>query len=166
MTKHKSQRIGVFVDVQNMYYSAKNLYDAKVNFSKLLEEASSGRQIVRATAYVVKGPQSEDDNFFIALEKIGFEIKTRDLQVFFGGAKKGDWDVGMCMDAIRMAQKLDVVVLVSGDGDFEPLVNYLKYSQGCVVEVMAFGRTASSKLKEVADEFIDLENDKKFLIKK
>ncbi len=166
MAKYKSQRVGVFVDVQNMYYSAKNLYEAKVNFLKLLDYAASGREMVRAIAYVVKGPQSEEDNFFTALSKIGFEVKTRDLQVFFGGAKKGDWDVGMCMDAIRMAQKLDVVVLVSGDGDFEPLVNYLKYSQGCVVEVMAFGRTASSKLKEAADEFIDLENDKKFLIKR
>jgi len=166
MSKFKSQRVGIFVDVQNMYYSAKNLFNSKVNFLKLLEQAVSGRQLVRAIAYVVSGPQSDEDNFFSALEKIGFEVKSKDLQVFLGGAKKGDWDVGICMDAIRMAQKLDVVVLVSGDGDFEPLVNYLKYSQGCVVEVMAFGKTASSKLKEEADIFIDLEKDKKFLIKR
>ncbi len=166
MTKYKSQRIGIFVDVQNMYYSAKNLYDSKVNFSKLLEEAIGERQLVRAIAYVVKGPQSEEDNFFSALEKIGFEIKTRELQVFLGGTKKGDWDVGICMDAIRMARKLDVVVLISGDGDFQSLVSYLKYSQGCVVEVMAFGRTASGKLKEEADRFIDLEEEKKYLIRK
>jgi len=166
MAQYKAQRVGVFVDVQNMYYSAKNLYDAKVNFAKLLEDAVGTRQLVRAIAYVVKGPQSDEDNFFTALQKIGFEIKTRDLQVFLGGTKKGDWDVGICMDAIRMAQKLDVVVLVSGDGDFEPLVNYLKYSQGCVVEVMAFGKTASSKLKDEADKFIDLGEYKKFLIKK
>ena len=166
MAQYKAQRVGVFVDIQNMYYSAKNLYDSKVNFSKLLDEAVGSRQLVRAIAYVVRGPQSEEDNFFIALEKIGFEIKTRALQVFLGGAKKGDWDVGICMDAIRMAQKLDVVVLVSGDGDFEPLVNYLKYSQGSVVEIMAFSRTASSKLKDEADKFIDLGETKKFLIKK
>ena len=165
MAQYKAQRVGVFVDIQNMYYSAKNLYDSKVNFSKLLDEAVGSRQLVRAIAYVVRGPQSEEDNFFIALEKIGFEIKTRALQVFLGGAKKGDWDVGICMDAIRMAQKLDVVVLVSGDGDFEPLVNYLKYSQGSVVEIMAFSRTASSKLKDEADKFIDLGETKKFLIK-
>ena len=164
MAQYKAQRVGVFVDIQNMYYSAKNLYDSKVNFSKLLDEAVGSRQLVRAIAYVVRGPQSEEDNFFTALEKIGFEVKTRALQVFLGGAKKGDWDVGICMDAIRMAEKLDVVVLVSGDGDFEPLVNYLKYSQGSVVEIMAFSRTASSKLKDEADKFIDLGETKKFLI--
>ncbi|MAG28918.1 hypothetical protein CL632_02120 [bacterium] len=166
MAQYKSQRVGVFVDVQNMYYSAKNLFEAKVNFAKVLEEAVGTRQLVRAIAYVVKGPQSEDDNFFTALEKIGFEIKTRQLQVFLGGNKKGDWDVGICMDAIRMANKLDVVVLISGDGDFEELVKYLKYSHGCTVEVLAFGRTASSKLKDEADLFTDLGEQKKFLLKK
>lgn len=165
MKKYKDQRVGIFVDVQNMYYSAKNLFEAKVNFGKILEEAVSGRQLVRAIAYVVHGPNSEEDNFFKALEQIGFEIRSRELQVFLGGSKKGDWDVGICMDAIRMAPKLDVVILVSGDGDFVPLINYLKYSHGCLVEVMAFGKTASSKLKEEADAFTDLAVQKKFLIK-
>lgn len=165
MKKYKDQRVGIFVDIQNMYYSAKNLYEAKVNFKKILDEAVSGRQLVRAIAYVVKGPNSEDDNFFSALDKIGFEVKTKNLQVFWGGTKKGDWDVGICMDAIRMASKLDVVVLVSGDGDFEQLINYIKYSQGCIVEVMAFSKTASSKLKEEADLFTDISEDKKYLIK-
>lgn len=165
MKKHQNQRVGVFVDVQNMYYSAKNLFEAKVNFAKVLEEAVGGRQLIRAIAYVVKGPQSDEDNFFIALDKIGFEVKMRDLQVFWGGSKKGDWDVGVCMDAIRMSGKLDVVVLVSGDGDFAPLVNYLQYSQGCIVEVMAFAKTASGKLKEEADLFVDLSEQRKFLIK-
>ena len=165
MKKYKDQRIAVFVDVQNMYYSAKNLYDAKVNFKKILEEAVASRQLVRAIAYVVRGPNSEEDNFFTALDKIGFEIKTKDLQVYWGGTKKGDWDVGICMDAIRMAAKLDVVVLVSGDGDYIPLINYLKYSQGCIVEVMAFSKTASSRLKEEADLFTDISEDGKFLIK-
>lgn len=165
MKQHQAQRVGVFVDIQNMYYSAKNLYDAKVNFAKVLETAVGPRELVRAMAYVVRGPQSEDDNFFSALTKIGFETKTKELQVFMGGTKKGDWDVGICMDAIRMAGKLDVVVLVSGDGDFVPLVSYLKYSQGCIVEVMAFSRTASASLKEEADLFTDLAEEKKFLMK-
>lgn len=153
------------MDVQNMYYSAKNLYEAKVNFKKVLEEAVLGRQLVRAIAYVVRGPNSEEDNFFTALDKIGFEIKTKDLQIYWGGTKKGDWDVGICMDAIRMSAKVDVIVIVSGDGDFLPLVNYLKYSQGCLVEIMAFGKTASSRLKEEGDTFTDISEDSKFLIK-
>ena len=84
--------------------------------------------------------------------------------MFFGGIKKGDWDVGIAVDTIKMAQKLDVVVLVSGDGDYAPLVEYIKNAQGCRVEVMAFGRSTSSKLKDVADEFIDLDSNKKFLM--
>src|SRR3989344_3149626 len=97
--KHKEQRVGVFVDVQNLYYSAKNLYQAKVNFGALLTHCVAGRKLIRATAYVIRGPQSIDDNFFIALNKQGFEVKAKDLQVFAGGTKKGDWDVGLVIDA-------------------------------------------------------------------
>jgi uncharacterized protein (TIGR00288 family) len=89
------------------------------------------------------------------LDKQGFEVKTKDLQIFVGGAKKGDWDVGIAIDAISMAPKLDVVVLVTGDGDFIPLIEYLQFL-GQRVEVMAFSETASAKLKEAADDFFDL----------
>jgi uncharacterized protein (TIGR00288 family) len=164
MIKHKDQRVGVFVDVQNMYHSAKHLYQAKVNFKKVLDQAVSGRKLIRALAYVIKSKSSEEQKFFEALDKQGFELKMKDLQIFFGGAKKGDWDVGLAMDIIRLSNKLDVVVLVSGDGDFIPLVEYLK-NHGHFVEIIAFGRTVSSKLVEEADEFVDLEkNAKEFLI--
>ena len=163
MIKHKEQRVGVFVDVQNLYYSAKNLFQAKVNFGKLLEEAVAGRRLVRAMAYVVKGPQSVDDNFFQALDKMGYEIKSKELQVYAGGNKKGDWDVGLVIDAIRMAHNLDVVVLASGD--FAPAVEYLQ-NNGVMVEGAAFGETSSSKLIDRLDSFTDLSaNKRKFLIK-
>ncbi len=160
MSRHKEQRVGLFVDVQNMYYSAKNLYNAKVNFQEILKSAIGRRKLVRAFAYVIKADIKEERNFFEALEKIGYEVKAKDLQTFIGGAKKGDWDVGIAMDTIRMAPKLDTVVLVSGDGDFRELVEYLKAS-GCRVEVIAFKRTASSKLIETADDFEDLERNKR-----
>ena len=167
MVIYKSQRVGVFVDTQNIYHSAKNLYGARVNFSKLLEEAVKGRQLIRAIAYVIRSKSLEEEAFFEALEKQGFEVKMKDLQVFFGGMKKADWDVGIAVDAIKMADKLDTVVLVSGDGDFLPLVNYLKENKGCRVEIIAFKETASSKLTEAADYFFDLSSQKrKFLIKK
>ncbi len=163
----KSQRIGVFVDIQNLYYSAKHLYKAKVNFNEILKEAVKGRSLIRAIAYVIKTDELKEKKFFEALKMIGFEVKAKDLQVFYGGAKKGDWDIGIAMDTIELAPKLDCVVLVSGDGDFVPLVQHLKRALGCKVEVMAFGRSASGKLKEEADIFIDLDKDKqKFLIKK
>ncbi len=162
---NKQQRVGVFVDVQNMYYSAKNLYKAKVNFKALLQEAVKGRNLIRAIAYVIEAQELKEKTFFDALSNIGFEIKAKELQIFYGGMKKGDWDIGIAMDAIELAPKLDTIILVSGDGDFKELVLHLQKALGCRVEVMAFGRSASSRLKETADEFVDLDvKHEKFLI--
>jgi uncharacterized LabA/DUF88 family protein len=164
MIKHKNQRVGVFIDVQNMYYSAKNLFNYKVNFGEILETAVAGRQLIRAIAYVVKAT-GEEKPFFEALAQRGLETKERELQVFESGAKKADWDVGMTVDMIRIGEILDVVVLVSGDGDFVELVDYLKH-HGRQVEVIAFGKTTSSKLRETADDFIDLSEDQdRYLLK-
>jgi len=164
--KHKEQRVVVLIDVQNLYHSAKNLYKARVNFKEVLKTAVAGRKLIRAFGYVVRTKTGEERPFFEALLKSGIETRVRDLQEFYGGLKKADWDVGITVDAIRASQGVDVVVLVSGDGDFVQLVEYLK-NQGKRVEVIAFGRSASSKLKEVADEFINLEEaPKKYLLKK
>lgn len=154
--KPKEQRVEVLIDVQNLYHSAKNLYHAKVNYQEVLKNAVSGRKFIRAFGYVVRTKTGEEAPFFDALAKLGIETRVRDLQEWYGGAKKADWDVGIVIDAIRTAPGLDVIVLCSGDGDFIALVDYLK-NQGKRVEVMAFGKTTSSKLKEVADEFIDLD---------
>lgn len=159
MVKHKDQRIGVYVDVGNMYHSAKNLYAARANFQEILQSAIAERKLIRAAAYVVKSNSAEEESFFDALTKQGFELKMKDLQVFAGGAKKGDWDVGLAVDAIKAADKLDVVVLVTGDGDFVPLVSYLQENKGCLVEVIAFGKTTSAKLVEAADDYTDLDKD-------
>jgi uncharacterized LabA/DUF88 family protein len=161
VTKHPQQRVAVFIDTQNLYHSAKNLYNAKVNFKNLLEEAVAGRQLIRAKAYVVNTESGEEQPFFEALEKLGIEIKTKDIQIFHGGAKKADWDVGLAIDAITVAPKLDSVVLVSGDGDFVPMVEYLQMHSGCQVEVISFGRSSSHLLRDIADEFIDMDADKK-----
>lgn len=159
MIKHKDQRVGVFVDGGNMYHSAKNLYDSRVNFKEVLKTAVAGRQLIRAMVYVIKSNSGEELSFFEALSKQGFDVKMKDLQVFAGGAKKGDWDVGMAIDAIKSADKLDVIVLVTGDGDFIPLVIYLKENKGCQVEMLAFGETSSAKLIEQVDDFVDLSQD-------
>jgi uncharacterized LabA/DUF88 family protein len=164
--KPKEQRVEVLIDVQNLYYSARNLYHSKVNFQEVLKQAVSGRKFIRAFAYVVRTKTGEEQPFFEALMKLGIETRVRDLQEWYGGAKKADWDVGIVIDAIRTSPGLDVVILVSGDGDFIPLVEYLK-NQGKRVEVMAFGKSTSSKLREVADEFIDMDDGAaKFLLKK
>lgn len=164
MIKHKNQRVAVLIDVQNMYYSARNLFDARVNFGEVVKEAVADRQLIRAIAYVVRTKTGEEKPFFEALYKQGIETKEKDLQEFFGGAKKADWDVGMTVDAIRFAETVDVIIVVSGDGDFVPLVEYLK-NKGKQVEILAFGETTSAKSKEAADGFTDLSQDKKrFLI--
>lgn len=159
--KLSEQRVGVLVDVANMYYSAKNIHGARVNFGKILEEAANERHLVRAIAYVIKADSPDEQKFFDALDKQGFEVKMKDLQVFAGGAKKGDWDVGIAVDAIKLADRLDVVVLVTGDGDYIPLVRYIQEAKGCRVEVMAFQESTSLKLREASDVFVDLSADKK-----
>jgi len=166
MRINKEQRVGVFVDVQNLYYSAKNLYKAKVNFAHVLKDAVAGRKLVRAIAYAIKADIKEERGFHDALGKIGYEVKTKDLQTFPGGAKKGDWDIGIAMDMIELANKLDTLILVSGDGDFVELLQHLRRAMGCRIEVMAFGPSSSGKLRAEADDFIDMDKYKsKYLMK-
>lgn len=163
--KHKDQRVGIFIDTQNLYHSAKNLYKAKVNFGNVVKDALSGRVLIRSIAYVITTEAGDETNFFEALEKLGIEAKTKDLQVFYGGAKKADWDTGMAIDAIKLAPKLDAIILATGDGDFVPLVDYLRNSHGIQVEVISFGRSSSSKLQECVDDFLDMdENPSRYLI--
>ncbi|MFA5927854.1 MAG: NYN domain-containing protein [Candidatus Margulisiibacteriota bacterium] len=165
IVKHKDQRVAVLVDVQNLYYSAKNLYNARVNFRNLLKLAQADRVLTRAIAYVIKSDSNaRESDFFDAVHNAGFEVKEKDLQIFPGGAKKGDWDVGIVMDAIRLGHKVDSLVLISGDGDYLPMVQYLQLALGCQVEVIAFNRTCSNVLKNSCDDFIDIEENKSALL--
>lgn len=162
--KHPEQRVAVFIDTQNLYHSAKHIHRGKVNFAAVVDAAVANRKLVRALAYVVTTETGEEQAFFEALEKIGIEIKTKDLQIFYGGAKKADWDLGMAIDAIKHSSKVDAIVLATGDGDFIPLVEYVR-SQGCQVEVIAFGKSSSGRLRETVDDFIDMDEDTgRFLI--
>lgn len=164
IVRNPDQRVAVLVDVQNLYYSAKNLYGAKINFKNLLNISVQGRILTRAIAYVINADPDKENEFFEAFNAAGFEIKEKELQIFIGGAKKGDWDVGIAMDAIRLGNKVDSIVLVSGDGDFKPVVNYLQQALGCLVEVIAFGRTANHELIQIADDFTNIEDHKKDLL--
>lgn len=167
MAKFLEQRVGVFVDVQNLYYSARVLYDKKVNYKNILEVSLSERKLIRAIAYGIRTQEGTEEPFFEALENSGYEVRTKDLQIFPGGAKKGDWDVGIAVDAIKLSKSLDVVVLVSGDGDYIPLVQYIQSTSGCRVELVAFAQSTSAKLIEAADDFLDLSSDqRKFLMRK
>jgi uncharacterized protein (TIGR00288 family) len=164
--KHPGQRVAVLIDVQNLYHSAKNLYGARVNFRGVLKLAVSERVLIRALAYVVKTKTGEEKAFFEALTNLGIETRVKDLQEFYGGQKKADWDVGLAVDAIRISPSVDTIVLASGDGDFLQVIDYLK-NQGKRVEVIAFGKSSSLNLKRAADEFIDIGKEKeKYLLAK
>lgn len=162
--KHPAQRVGVFIDTQNLYHSAKHLYKARVNFANVLKEAVGDRVLVRAIAYVISTESGDESAFFDALTKIGIETKVKGLQVFADGAKKADWDVGLAIDAVKLSEKLDTVIIASGDGDFIPLIEYLDM-HGIQSEVISFGKSSSAKLKEAAHAFTDMcEDPRKFTI--
>lgn len=156
---YKDQRVGIFVDVQNMYYSAKKLHSNKVDFEALLDKASQNRKVVRAITYAIESETPDEANFFELLENIGFEVKKKPLKVYYGGAKKGDWDMGIAIDAMKMVNKLDVVCLVTGDGDFKALVDHLK-ANGVRVEVMGFDESTAKELKESANNFLNMSKNK------
>lgn len=165
LTQRPDQRVAVFIDTQNMYHSAKHIFNRKVSFSSLVEAAVGPRILVRAIAYVAKSKDNTEQAFFDALQQQGIELKIKDVQEFSSGAKKADWDVGMAVDAIALSPKVDVIVLVTGDGDFVPLVEYLK-GHGVICEVAAFKESTNAGLKAIADTFLDLSDDPdRFLIK-
>ena len=164
MISNPDQRVGVFIDTQNMYYSAKYVHESKVNFGAIVEDAVENRRLIRAIAYVVRTKTEEEQPFFDALLNLGIETREKELMEYGSGHKKADWDVGLTIDVVRMLDMLDVVVLVSGDGDYTYLVDYVK-SRGRILEVMSFRETTSSKLIDVCDVFMNLsENKERYLM--
>lgn len=165
------QRIGIFIDVQNMFYSAKLLHQSKVDYGRLLREITGTRQLVRALAYIVQKPDVNQSGFHEALSRFGYELKIKELKIRpdpdgrGGTVAKGSWDVGMTIDALMMAPKLDTVVLVTGDGDYVPLIDTLK-CHGCRVEVVSFERSTAGELIKAADQYIPIQESWIFKEKK
>ena len=149
------QRVGIFIDVQNMFYAAKHLYGSKLNFTKLLDYIAKGRPLCRAIAYIVRTPEIDQSNFLTMLRSNGYEVRIKDLKQRPDGTAKGDWDMGMALDAMAMSDRLDVIAIVSGDGDFVELVNFLK-ARGVRVEVYSFPYSTAEELRLSATEFIQM----------
>ncbi|RAP33817.1 RtsE [Candidatus Marinamargulisbacteria bacterium SCGC AG-410-N11] len=154
----KYQRVGVFVDVQNMFYSAKRLENAKLNFTKLMKKAVRGRQLIRGICYIVNNPDIDQENFIDMLKGNGYEIKSKEIRFRADGSSKADWDMGMAIDVISLADKLDIVVLVSGDGDFVDLVSHIK-TKGVFVEALSFRKSTNEDLVNAVDNYIAIESD-------
>ncbi len=165
MSHFREQRVAVLVDIQNLYYTARVLYNKKVNFKNVLTASVGDRKLIRAIAYGIATTEGMEEKFFEALEGAGYEVKTKALQIFAGGAKKGDWDVGIAVDAIKLSQRVDVIVIVSGDGDYAPLVKYMQNSAGCRVEGVSFEESTSGLLLDELDSFMNLSaNKRRFLL--
>jgi uncharacterized LabA/DUF88 family protein len=157
------QRVAIFVDVQNMFYSAKNIFGAKVNYKTLLDELVNGRELVRAVAFVIQRPDISQEGFIEALERIGYEVQIKEVRNRLdaeGKSKpvKGSYDLDLGLAAIQIAQKVDVIVLVSGEGTYAPLAMHLR-THGCKVEVAGFEGCTSNNLIDSADDYIPIEKE-------
>jgi len=159
--ENTDQRVGVFVDVQNMFYSAKTLHQSKIEYRKLLDGVLRGRKLVRAIAYVVQKADVDQSGFLEALRRSGYEVKEKVLAIREDGMSKGDWKLEIALDALSLEPRLDCVALVSGDGDFVPLVAMLN-SRGCRTEVVSFEQSTSNELMQACHQFIPIEQDMLF----
>lgn len=163
MIKRPEQRVAVFIDTQNMYHSAKHLYGARLHFGKLVEDLVDGRNLVRAFAYVARSKTGDEKAFLDALQAAGIELRIKDVIEFSSGERKADWDVGMTIDAVKFSERVDVIILVTGDGDFVPLVEYLQ-AKGIIVQVAAFSESTSRSLRESTDHYFDISEHRQDLL--
>lgn len=155
------QRVGLFVDTQNLYYAARDYYDSHVDYETLLELAARGRRLARATAYVVEREgEATAYGFVTKLSTLGYRVRRRKVRVHRadnGGRPllEGDWDMDIAADMVRAWDYLDVIVLASGDGDFVPMLE-LAQARGLRVEIISFKEAASQSLLDLADAFINV----------
>jgi uncharacterized LabA/DUF88 family protein len=164
-----AQRVGVFVDVQNMFYAAKKLHQSKVDYGKLLKGVVGDRQLVRAIAYIVQKADIDQSNFHDALCRFGYELRVKELKIREDGEgrniAKGNWDVGMTVEIMQLASKLDVVILISGDNDLLPLVECLA-QLGVRVELVGFVGSTATQLSRSCHFFTPIAMEWTFKEKK
>jgi uncharacterized LabA/DUF88 family protein len=151
-------RVGVFVDVQNMFYAARNKFNGRLDYQALLKTVVRGRKLVKASAYIIQTPDIDQSNFILLLEHCGYEVHSKYLRTRYDGSAKGDWDMEIAIDIISMIGQLDVVILVSGDGDFVALVKMVQ-RHGLEVEVHSFEHNTAVDLREAADRFNPINED-------
>ena len=160
---HPSQRVAVLADSQNLYHSAQTMYSRNIDYETLLNRAVGGRNLTRAIAYVIRAEAPEEESFFEALEDIGFETRIKEIRRFPDGSKKADWDIGLSLDAVTLANHVDTIVLCTGDGDFARLCSHLEH-EGVRVEAMCFAESTADELRARADDFTNLSEDDDFLL--
>ena len=150
-------RVAVFVDVQNVYYTVKQIYGCHFDYRAFWDQVTAGREIVRAFAYAIDRKDQKQIQFQQILESIGFEVKLKPFIQRSDGSAKGDWDVGITLDMIELANEIDVAVLVSGDGDFDLAVKKLRDAHGVEVEVYGARKLTAASLIQAATRFVPIE---------
>ena len=153
------KRIAIFVDVQNIYYTTRDAYGRQFNYRKFWQQLELKGEIVTANAYAIARNDDSQIKFQDALKHIGFEVKLKPYIQRKDGSAKGDWDVGITIDAMDYSEQADNVVLVSGDGDFDLLVNKLRIEKNKFVEVYGVPALTAASLMNAASEFIPIDGD-------
>ena len=151
------KKVSVFVDVQNIYYTVRQTFGCHFNYSAFLTKITNGRQLVKAYAYAIDKKDNKQIKFQKIIETIGFEIKLKPFIQRSDGSAKGDWDVGITIDVLDYAKKSDVIVLASGDGDFDLLVNKIKQEFNIEVEVYGVTDLTATSLIDSATRFCPIE---------
>jgi len=154
----KRQRVAVFVDVQNMYHSAKKTYGRNLSYAKMLRSCVRNRRLIRSLAYVIDREGVDQVSFLDHLRYCGFEVRKREVIERMDGSRKAEWELGIAVDMIRMADKVDVVIIVSGNGVFADVVPLLK-TRGVKVECCAFRESMSDQLMRSVDQYHLLTED-------
>jgi uncharacterized LabA/DUF88 family protein len=150
-------RVAVFVDVQNVYYTVKQSHGCHFDYQAFWDQVTAGREVVRAFAYAIDRRDRKQIGFQQILESIGFEVKLKPFIQRSDGSAKGDWDVGITLDMVELAQDVDVAVLASGDGDFDLVVTKLRDAHGVEVEVYGARKLTAATLIQAATRFVPIE---------
>jgi len=153
------QKVVVFVDVQNIYYTTKQFYNCHFNYKAFWAKATSNREVVKAIAYAIDRGDEKQKQFQNILKEIGFEIKLKPFIQRSDGSAKGDWDVGITLDVMEYAKEANVVVLASGDGDFDLLINKIRKDFGVSVEVYGVAQLTAASLINSASKFVSIKDD-------
>ncbi|MCP8690051.1 LabA-like NYN domain-containing protein [Marinobacterium sedimentorum] len=153
------QRVVLLVDVQNVYYTTRQVFGANFDYNTFWSVATENRQVIKSVAYAIDKGDKKQREFQNILRAIGFEVKLKPFIQRADGSAKGDWDVGITIDALEYSEQADIIVLVSGDGDFDILVNKLRIEKGKVVEVYGVAKLTATSLLNAADRFIPINNE-------
>lgn len=151
--------VAIFVDTQNVYYTVRDAYGSQFDYRRFWSQATADREVLTARCYAIDRGDSKQRGFQNTLRAIGFEVRLKPFIQRADGSAKGDWDVGITLDAIEFAAKADVVVLVSGDGDFDLLAHKIREVCGKRVEVYGVPKLTAHSLMNAASEFIPIENE-------